>query len=71
MCGPDCMAYLPQAPAGPHYLGEQWAHCHILVNQDRMGRHLVVIANVLDRFTGVAAADRAAASRAKPAPAGG
>jgi|SRR5690606_10009318 len=45
ICGSDCMAYLPTPPQGQAYLGEQWAHCHVLVNVDRVGRHLVVLAS--------------------------
>jgi hypothetical protein len=46
ICGPDCMAYLPQVPEGPAYIGEQWAHCMLLVNAERAGKHLVVLASV-------------------------
>ena len=46
ICGADCMAFLPQVPEGITFQGEQWAHCHLLVNADRAGRHLVVLASV-------------------------
>jgi hypothetical protein len=47
ICGPDCMAFLPQPPEGRAYLGENWAHCHLLVNADRVGRHAAIAANEL------------------------
>lgn len=40
------MAYLAQPPAGLNYTGENWAHCVLLVNAERSGKHLVVLANV-------------------------
>ena len=49
ICGPDCMAYLPQVPEGPAYVGEQWAHCLLLVNAERAGKHLVVLASIVTR----------------------
>jgi hypothetical protein len=49
ICGPDCMAYLPQKPEGKAYIGEQWAHCHLLVNADRAGRHIVILTDMLNR----------------------
>ena len=45
ICGPDCMAYLTAAPEGKAYMGENWAHCMILINLDRTGRHLTILAN--------------------------
>ena len=45
-CGPDCMAFLVDPPKGDAYLGENWARCHLLVNADRGGRHLAILANV-------------------------
>lgn len=53
VCGPDCMAYLPQKPEGRAYIGEQWAHCHVLVNMDRQGRHLVVLADAASKIASV------------------
>jgi hypothetical protein len=47
VCGPDCMAFLPKPPEGTEYLGEQWAHCLLLVNAQRVGKHSVIIANEL------------------------
>lgn len=47
ICGPACMAYLVLPPAGPAYQGQNWAHCLELVNNDRIGRHLTVIAQNL------------------------
>lgn len=52
VCGADCMAFLPQPPQGVHYQGEQWAHCQLLVNADRVGRHLVIITQQLGQLKG-------------------
>ncbi len=46
LCGPDCMAYLATPPTEASYVGQQWAHCHLLVNAERSGKHLVVLASV-------------------------
>lgn len=48
-CGPDCIAFLPTAPQGdPEYLASpMWMRCHLLVNEHRKGKHLVVIASQL------------------------
>lgn len=40
------MAFLSKRPSGSAFIGEQWASCHLLVNADRAGRHLVVLADV-------------------------
>lgn len=45
ICGSDCMAYLTAPPEGKAYMGENWAHCMVLVNLDRTGRHLTILAN--------------------------
>lgn len=45
VCGPDCMAFLTVPPTGNAYQGENWAHCMVLVNLDRTGRHLTILAN--------------------------
>lgn len=68
ICGSDCMAYLPQAPEGDWYKGEQWAHCHLLVNADRAGRHLVVLANVGSKISGLQRKADAEAVREKKPP---
>ena len=47
ICNSDCMAFLPSPPEGTAYVGENWAYCHLLVNADRCGRHLAIIANEL------------------------
>jgi hypothetical protein len=47
ICGADCMAYLTKPPEGQAYQGEQWAHCHLLVNVDRTGRHLGIITTLV------------------------
>jgi len=64
VCGPDCMAFLPQVPEGKDFLGEQWAHCMLLVNAHRTGKHLVIIASEQSKTN-------AEARRSKPAPGGG
>jgi hypothetical protein len=46
ICGADCMAHLPQAPEGPSYLGENWAHCLLLVDAERVGKHLVILVDL-------------------------
>lgn len=45
-CGPDCMSFLTDRPEGPDYQGNQWSHCHVLVNMHRGGKHLVVLASI-------------------------
>lgn len=54
ICGADCMAFLPQKPEGTAFIGAQWAHCHLLVNADRGGRHLVVLADVGAKLVAIA-----------------
>ena len=39
------MAYLVDPPSGKMYLGQQWARCLVLVNEERTARHLTIIAN--------------------------
>ena len=68
VCGPDCMAYLAQVPAGTTYTGEQWAHCLVLVTQERSARHLVVIADVLGRHSAFVRGAKAEAMRNERAP---
>lgn len=46
VCGADCMAFLPTAPQGVAYIGQQWAHCLLLVNAERTGKHLIVLADI-------------------------
>lgn len=53
ICGPDCMSYLSARPEGKHYIGEHWPSCHLLVNVDRMGRHLVVLADIGTKLVGM------------------
>ena len=60
-CGPECMAYLPQVPEGAMYTGAQWAHCMLLVQSERISRHLVIIADIMKQ-------QRAAAIRTQTAP---
>ena len=68
ICGPDCMAYLTHPPTSPYYEGEMWAHCHVLVNHDRIGRHLVIVANTLGRLGSQSARSHAEAQRNQPGP---
>jgi hypothetical protein len=49
ICGPDCMSYLAQVPSGANYQGENWAHCLVLVNVERMGKHIVIMADLIKR----------------------
>lgn len=63
-CGPDCMAYLPQVPQGTSYVGESWAHCKLLVASDQVGRHIVIIADLLHK----ARATQMAQERSKAPP---
>lgn len=71
VCGPDCMAYLPQVPEGKDFTGEQWAHCMLLVNAHRAGKHLVILANVTSEIGKEQAKSNAAATRSQRAPGGG
>lgn len=64
VCGPDCMAYLAQVPEGKAYLGENWAHCKQLVTADQVGRHVIIIADLLQRVR----VAQATQERAKPPP---
>lgn len=68
ICGADCMAFLPQKPEGVHFQGEQWAHCHLLVNADRAGRHLVVLASVGSKISGLQSKATAEAVRQQKPP---
>jgi len=60
-CGPSCMAYLAQAPTGDMYKGEAWAHCLLLVNTEKLARHVVIAVSMLTR-------NKAEATRAQGAP---
>lgn len=53
ICSADCMAYLTTPPEGKHYIGEHWPRCHVLVNMDRGGRHLVVLAGDVNKLVGM------------------
>lgn len=68
ICGADCMAFLPQVPEGDTYKGEQWAHCHLLVNADRAGRHLIILASVGSRIASVQVKASAEAVRSQKPP---
>ncbi len=67
-CGPACMAYLAQPPPGEQYKGEQWAHCLLLVNAERAGRHLVILASSVGSLMKLNRQKAAEADRTKPAP---
>ena len=49
-CDASCMAYETVVPAGPDFIGKQWAHCMLLVNEHRKGKHLVVLASSADKL---------------------
>lgn len=62
------MAYIT-APAGPDYMGQQWARCLLLVNSHRTGKHLVLIADALGqqlKKTAAAIADAARTNQPPP-----
>lgn len=68
-CGADCMAFLTDPPSKDDYVGQQWSHCHLLVNAHRVGKHLVVLAQVggeLLHKQRVHAADQARSTQAPP-----
>ncbi len=67
-CGPDCMAFTAP-PEGQDYQDQQWAHCMLLVNAHRGGKHLVVLASLgteLSKKAKTEAADRARAQQPAP-----
>jgi len=51
-CGPDCIAYLTVAPQGDaeYKTDPMWMRCHLLVNEHRKGKHLVIIAAQLGKL---------------------
>lgn len=68
ICGPDCMAYLLQAPSGQQYQGEQWAHCLLLVNAERAGKHLVIVVDLVKQGVSLLKQAGAVKARSEPAP---
>lgn len=69
VCGPDCMAFLPDAPPQEDYRGQPWAHCLLLVNAHRGGKHLAVLASTAADISSRArkeAADRQRVSQPSP-----
>jgi len=43
------MAHTLRVPEGEDYNGEsQWAHCTVLVSAHRIGKHAVILANIVD-----------------------
>lgn len=68
LCGVDCMAYLPQVPDQKAYLGETWAHCLLLLNADRIGRHLVVLVDIAKSTAARSAQRQSEAARQQPSP---
>lgn len=43
-CTAECVAYLPVAPEGSDYAGQQFARCTLLVNLHKLGKHHVALA---------------------------
>lgn len=67
-CDVTCMAYC-DPPEQPDYEGKQWAHCHLLVNVHRGGKHLIVLAQVggeLVKKSKIEAADKARLNQPTP-----
>lgn len=50
VCSADCMAYVTSPPEDPAYVGQQWARCLILLNAERAGKHLVVLASAASKL---------------------
>lgn len=50
VCGSDCVAYNTDPPKEQDYVGQPWAHCHLLVNAHRAGKHLVILASLANRL---------------------
>lgn len=48
ICGPACMAYITP-PVGPDYAHQQWANCLLLVSAHRTGKHLVILADAINK----------------------
>jgi hypothetical protein len=70
-CTAECMAYLGagELPPGEDYQDKQWPRCHLLVNAHRAGKHLVVLASVLNGMSTKMrneAADRARTQQTPP-----
>lgn len=59
VCSTDCMAHLTAPPQGAAYQGEDWAHCLLLVQAERVGRHLPILVDIVK---GAAVAQRRAQS---------
>jgi len=55
------MAFLAQSPVGATYVGQQWAHCLLLVSAEKTSRHLTIIAGETSKAA-------AAEQRKAPAP---
>ena len=49
-CGPACMAFITNPLQQGDYRDQPWAHCHLLVNAHRVGKHLVIIAEGLSKM---------------------
>ncbi len=64
ICGPDCMAFSTAHAPGSPYVGEQWACCRLLVNVERSGKHLVVLADGINKAVTLMATEQ----RLKKAP---
>jgi hypothetical protein len=61
------MAYITP-PAGPDYVGQQWAHCILLVNTHRVGKHLVILADAVGQQVKKSVTALADAARANQPP---
>lgn len=48
VCGPDCMAFLTQAPLKQKNgeLDDNQRHCSLLINADRLARHVVILTSI-------------------------
>jgi len=62
------MAYTVAAPQGDDYVGQQWAHCMLLANAYRLGKHAVVLAGVGNKLVNTMQATRADQVRANQTP---
>jgi hypothetical protein len=49
-CTAECVAYESVVPDDKDYKNKPWAHCMVLVNVHRTGKHLVTLASGLGRI---------------------
>lgn len=45
-CGADCMSFMTSVPQGGDYQNQAWPHCLLLLNAHRVGKHLVILAEI-------------------------